>query len=61
MPGTKSGALHAAETNKKRDPDHYKKLGQKGGKARVAKGYSMAEEEVRVKMGRLGGLAGGKK
>lgn len=61
MPGTKTGALHAAETNKKRDPDHYRRLGQKGGKAKVAKGYSMADPETRIELGRQGGLTGGKK
>ena len=32
MAGTREGGLKAAETNRSKDPNHYFKAGQKGGK-----------------------------
>jgi general stress protein YciG len=55
--GTKEGGVKAAETNKKRDPLHYQKIGRAGGIKHVPKGFSMAEPEVRKEMGQLGGDA----
>ena len=57
MPGTKDGARKAAITNKQRDPDHYKKIGHRGGSAKVAKGFSMADGPTRIKLGAAGGRA----
>jgi general stress protein YciG len=55
MPGTSVGGRKSAATNKQRDPDHYLKIGHKGGKATVAKGFSMASPEQRSEAGRKGG------
>lgn len=61
MPGTTAGSTKAAETNKQRDPDHYKKIGRQGGVAKVPKGYSMADPETRIENGRAGGKKARKK
>lgn len=55
MPGTKSGARNAVNTNKLKDPHHYENIGRKGGSAKVPKGYSMAEKQEREANGRKGG------
>jgi len=34
MSGTKEGGVKAARTRKEHDPEAFKKMGQKGGKAR---------------------------
>ena len=57
MPGTKAGAQKAALTNKQRDPHHYEKIGHRGGSAKVAKGFSMADKTTRIKLGAAGGRA----
>lgn len=49
MTGTLAGGIKAAETNKQRHgTDFYKKMGQKGGKARVPKGFSTNRALARV-------------
>lgn len=48
MSGTKAGGLRAATTNKKKQADFYKKIGSKGGKARVPKGVSDPEVRKRA-------------
>ena len=42
MAGTKIGGLRAAATNKKRDPDFYKKIGSAGGKKGTTGGFARA-------------------
>jgi general stress protein YciG len=54
MSGTKAGAKRAVATNKAKDKDYYSKLGEKAGKVKVAKGYSMAQPQDRVDSGRKG-------
>lgn len=61
MAGTPQGSAKGAETNKLRDPDHYKKIGRAGGIAKVPKGYSMADPETRIENGRAGGKKARKK
>lgn len=52
------GGLKAAEKNLKRDPDFYKKAGQKGGLAKVPKGFAINRDLART-AGQRGGLARG--
>ena len=45
MPGTKTGGLKAAETNKKKyGEDFYKRIGAKGGE--ISRGGGFASQEV---------------
>lgn len=39
-----------------KDPDFYKKIGRLGGKAKVPKGFAMADKEVLKERARLLGL-----
>lgn len=55
MPGTKEGARKARETNLKRDPNFYAKIGKKGGEKEVPKGYSM-----NLRLASLSGKLGGR-
>lgn len=43
MAGTAAGGRLAAEKNKKRDPDFYKKIGAKGGHAGRTGGFAAGE------------------
>ena len=40
MSGTREGGLKAAQKNRERDPDFYKKIGSKGGKKTGPKGFA---------------------
>lgn len=55
MAGTKTGAKQAVATNLAKNPDYYRNLARKAGSTKVAKGYSSATPEERVKQGRRGG------
>ena len=55
MAGTKEGGLKAAQTNKLRHgDDYYARMGAKGGKACVCKGFA-ANPELAKKAGAIGG------
>ena len=55
MAGTLEGGRKAAKTNKKRHgKDFYKKIGSKGGEAKVPKGFAVNKELAR-KAGKKGG------
>ena len=56
MPGTKTGGLKAAQKNVERDPNYYAKIGSKGGKAKVPKGFAVNRDLARV-AGAKGGRA----
>ena len=57
MAGTKAGAIKTRETNLRKDPDFYKKIGRKGGrKTGVMKGFAANPE-----LARRAGVLGGKK
>lgn len=60
MSGTPAGSKKAAEANKAKDPDFYKKIGAKGGKASGTGGF-FANRELARKAGAKGGRARGKK
>jgi len=53
MSGTIAGGKSAAKTNKKNDPDFYKKLGRLGGKAHNRGGFT--DRELAREAGRKGG------
>jgi general stress protein YciG len=54
MAGTRQGGKKAAESNRKLDPDFYKKMGAIGG--RISKGGGFAQDhELAVEAGRKGG------
>lgn len=51
MSGTREGGIKSREANLARDPDFYKKMGEKGGKAKVStKGFGSWDREKLVKM-----------
>jgi general stress protein YciG len=54
MPGTIEGGKKAAETNKKRDPDFYRKIGAKGGQKGTTGGFA-ANRLLASIAGRKGG------
>lgn len=55
MAGTKEGGLKAAQTNKLRHgDDYYSRMGAKGGKACVRKGFG-ANPELAKRAGAIGG------
>lgn len=49
MPGTRAGGLKAAATIKKKNKDHYKIAGAKGGAARGKKGMAVTIEKDPVR------------
>lgn len=55
MAGSRETGLKAARTNKKKDPDFYKKIGAMGGRASNWGGFS-ADRELARRAGRKGGL-----
>jgi general stress protein YciG len=57
MAGTAAGGRLAAEKNKKRDPDFYKRIGAKGGRAGHSGGFAAGKEgrERASKYGAIGG------
>lgn len=48
MAGTKAGGLKAAEKNLKRDPEFYKKIGQKGGRNGHTGGFAANPDLARI-------------
>ena len=59
--GTRIGGLKAREANLKKNPNHYKEIGGKGGKKtkdelKSPKGFGAATPEQRSEWGRKGGL-----
>lgn len=55
MAGTKSGGIKASETNRlKHGDDFYKRIGAKGGRKCVAKGFAKNPELARM-AGKIGG------
>lgn len=56
MAGTKLGGLKAKLKNLEKDPDYYKHIGSKGGKAGIgsAKGFA-SSHELAVRAGSKGG------
>ena len=65
MAGTRAGGLKTAATNKRNDPDFYRKLGAKGGKKSTKGGFWYAKyvlgSNLAVEAGRKGGLKSRKK
>lgn len=59
MSGTPAGGKKAAAANKAKDPDFYKKLGQRGGKNGTGHKFGHGKIDPRV-AGSLGGRAKGK-
>jgi general stress protein YciG len=58
MAGTKAGGYKTRETIKKfYGEDYYKEIGQKGGLAKVPKGFALMSAEQRSEAGRKGGTA----
>lgn len=55
MSGTIEGAGRAVSTNKKRDPEHYQKIGQRGGHAKVPKGFAAMDRAKVSEISRKGG------
>lgn len=53
--GNRIGGLKTAETNKKRDPDHYHKIGRLGGLKSRGGGFAAMTPEQRSEAGRKGG------
>lgn len=54
MSGSRAGGLKARDKNLAADKDFYKKIGHRGGLARVSKGFGANPELARV-AGRIGG------
>lgn len=54
MAGNKEGAAKAVRVNLERDPDHYSKLGIKGGAKKGAKGYAVLGSEYASESGKKG-------
>lgn len=54
---TPDGVAKMKATILKRDPDFYRKIGAKGGKAKVPKGFSFMDKEKRREITRKGGRA----
>lgn len=55
MAGTRAGGLKAAETLKKKDEDHFRKIGSQGGKNNTANLFKPGSRRAK-QLGRLGGL-----
>lgn len=55
MAGTKAGGMKAAAANKAKDPDFYRKIGGKGGRAGNSGGFAANPE-----LARLAGAKGGR-
>lgn len=55
MAGTHIGGLRAAEKNKTREPDFYKRIGSLGGKKGTTGGFAANRE-----LARIAGMKGGK-
>lgn len=55
MAGNKWGGRKATQTNLKKDPDHYAKIGRIGGSAKVPKGFAVMDKEKVSEAGRKGG------
>lgn len=55
MSGNYIQGLKAANTNKTKEPDFYKRIGAIGGKAKVPKGFALMTAEQRSAAGRAGG------
>lgn len=48
MAGTKAGGIKARDKNLANDPDFYRKIGAKGGKATGRKGFATNPELARI-------------
>lgn len=57
MSGTVTGARKAKETTLKRNPNHFKEIGKKGGLAKVPKGFALDKERAKT-AGKKGGQNG---
>lgn len=55
MAGTQAGGKLAAQKITANDPDFYKKIGSKGGSAKVPKGFATMTPEERRAAGKKGG------
>ena len=55
MAGNSIGGKKAAAKNLANDPDFYKKIGRRGGKALVPKGFARMDEATRAAAGSKGG------
>ena len=58
MAGTRIGGLKAREKNLAKDPDFYKKIGQRGGQAKVPKGFAL-DRQLAQRAGRIAGIKSG--
>jgi len=58
MAGTKAGGIKSRDKNLARDPDHYKKIGARGGANGHTGGFAAMSREDRRKYGKLGGHLG---
>lgn len=56
LAGTVAGGKKAAAKNLANDPDFYRRIGKRGGQARVPKGFGTNPE-----LARIAGIKGGKK
>lgn len=54
MAGNRAGGLKARDKNLARNPNHYKEMGSKGGKALISKGFGRNPEKA-SKYGSQGG------
>jgi general stress protein YciG len=61
MAGTKAGGLLAAKRNMEREPDFYKRIGQKGGSRQVPKGFATNLERARTAGAKGGAISRRKK
>lgn len=59
MPGTKQGGIKSRDSNLKRNPNHYREIGKKGGLRKVSKGFGKMSKRKRIEAGRKGGSRGG--
>lgn len=62
MAGTRAGGLRARDMNLRRDPDFYKKIGQKGGRNGNTGGFARqpgeTPEEHHARVSRMGAKGG---
>lgn len=48
MAGTREGGIAAAKKNQEREPNFYQRIGRKGGKVKVSKGFGTNSELART-------------
>lgn len=58
MSGNKNGGIKARDTNLKRDPDFYSKIGQRGGLKSRGGGFAYGDHTLAKEAGSTGGKRG---